>query len=430
MLLPYNIHSIYKEYCQLSSFSRLLQSKKTLCTFFAVSTLTVTSLSMCLSSLVTHSWADMHDDMQTIEKVHKIFTPLLLASGEHIVPHQTIALVNGSPITLDELLAAHGTSTFYTNTSLPPSITLLQEEYDFILQELITHALIHQDIKSRGILVTEIDLQNAERDMRANYVMQDQLEMSRRYQEHKRLYGEHAVKSEVLEKIDTFSTMLLEQGLTLEEWRIMLARQVMKDIFLEKVIEPTILLQAEEIEAAYRAHPELLNLEKRVQCQLFSANSFETAKAILLALDQKDSTALASIEGYIVEDFLFPYAVLDNTWLNVVVKAEKILPVVEEAFFDAHAEEVASIESCEKNAHYAEIIKEGDNYKVLCIQKILPSRTLALGEAYVRLERLLMSQKRAAAFADWLEKAWLGADIRIIEQLSLKNHYYFGKTSN
>lgn len=419
------LKNIYKDECSLSSLLVFLQSKRYLRTFFVMSTWTFTSLSMCHGALVYSSWADMHEDMQIIENTTKVFTPLFLASGETVLPHQTIATVNGDPITLAELLAVHETSTFITSTSLPYSVDLLKEEYHFILQELITHALIRQEIEARGILVTEIDLQNAEREKRASYAMQDHLEMSRRHQENTRLYGE---KAEALQKIDTFSDLLLEQGISLEDWRTMLARQVMKRVFLEQVIEPTILLQAEDIEAAYRAHPELLTLEKRVQCCLFHVNSRETAEAVLCALGQEEGDTIKSLEnlnGYIVEDFLFSYDVLPEPWLNVVAKAEKALANSESVSIE-EMEEASAME--EKELGYAEIMQEGASYKVLCIQKILPSRTLSLGEAYVRLERLLMEQRRAEAFTAWLEKAWRNAHIRMIPQLSLKEYHFFGKS--
>ncbi|MFI3270883.1 MAG: hypothetical protein R3Y11_02100 [Pseudomonadota bacterium] len=352
---------------------------------------------------VHNTWAQS-EEKNTAESCSSIVS--LWPSGAVPKNQSSIATVNGHAISLEDLLTAHGTSLFITNTSLPQSVDELRAEYALVLRELITYELIRQELEACGFMVTDMEIQQAEQEIRATYTIHDELETEKRRQAHMSLYGEIPEYMGDFENIDSFSTNLIEQGMTLAQWRAMLARQVAKRTFMDNILKPRIHLDIAQIEEAYHAHPELITLEKRVQCQLFTANSFNTLTELRDALKKQNQEQLSAISGYIVEDFLLPYARLPLDWAGIIDHAE--------TFFG------------EKNTgQYLEFITENDEQKLLLVHSILPARTLTLGEAYVRLERLLMEQRLAIAFDAWLEQAWQNADVRLIPQLFLGNSHHF-----
>lgn len=366
------------------------------------------SMALCNPCFIEHSFAIEYDDTQVIKKTQKIFTPLLSYSGKSTYSKGVVATVNGCPITMDDIFAIHSAGPFETSMSLPQSVVALHDDYSLILQELITHELLRQDLNARGVFLTEIDMQRAEQEFKASFAMHDALERATRCQDVEDFCSQSSEKAErveAIEKLDTFSASLMERGLTLLQWRTMLERQVRMQALMHDVLEPAIYISPEDIEAAYRARPELLQLEKRVQCRLLSTSSMETTEQLLQSFRAKKNVHNSGIVGYIDESFLMPYDRLPDAWMVVVKHAEKE--------FGLHSEEY----------QYAEIVEEDGKKKVLLIENILPARTLSIGEAYVRLERVVMEERRAIAYADWLQQVWQSADIRLIRQFSLINCY-------
>lgn len=386
----------------------LFNYKKTSLWMKKVFILGFSSIVLCNPCFIEHSFAIEHDDIKVIKKTQKLFTPLLSYSGNGTYSKGVVATVNGCPITIDDIFAMHNAGPFETSMSLPQSVAALHDDYSLILQELITHELLRQDLDARGVFLTEIDMQRAEQEFKASFVMHDALERAMRQQEVENFCSQKAEKTErmeAIESLDTFSQSLMERGLTLRQWRTMLERQVRMQALMHDVLEPAIYISPEDIEAAYRAHPELLQLEKRVQCRLFSTSSIETAEELVQSLRAGKNVHDSGIVGYIDESFLMPYDRLPDAWTAVAKRAEKE--------FGLHGDD----------DQYAEIIEEDGKKKVLLIEHILPARTLSIGEAYVRLERVVMEERRAIAYADWLQQVWENADIRLIRQFSLINCY-------
>ncbi|WP_027722664.1 SurA N-terminal domain-containing protein [Maridesulfovibrio zosterae] len=134
-----------------------------------------------------------------------------------------IARVNGKPIYLSQLdykydLMHEG------NIGFVPSVNQVREEYGQILGDIIVQELVSQELKNRGIPVTDEEMKKAEDDVRADY------------------------------PDDAFEQILIEEYIDINAWRSQLKYQLAMDKFYQQILRPEIKIDYKKAEDYYRTH--------------------------------------------------------------------------------------------------------------------------------------------------------------------------------
>lgn len=319
---------------------------------------------------------------------------------------EVIATVNGTAITLSELLMAHGTNTFPSNLSIPLDIEELRQEYSLILRELIVQSLVKEDLANAKLSIGEEDILKAERIMRADY------------------------ESLINQEQDAFETALLEEGIDLHSWRTLLANRLAVERFNNEVLGGAIFITKKEIEEYYQEHIAIFSMEERMRFMIIKTQNHKNAYAIMEAL-QSFNTAheherynsdivlqkLTHIADFSIENMILPISHIPPEWLKELEKTNQAIHL-----FQQEDEQNKTMAKDALQASYSEC-----EFIILVKQALLPQKTLSLSEAYVRIERILMAEKINIAFGHWLSDKLANADIRVSPQLfpfSLKKAEY------
>ncbi len=136
-----------------------------------------------------------------------------------------VARVNGRTITFAQLDAVHA-SLFSGSSNLAHKVDedQLRRQYNSALFQLIAQELVCQYMDKKGVRVSAEELKAAENVVRNDYPA-----------------GE-------------FEVMLVEEAINIDNWRELLYRRMMVELFHARFLRPSITISPDDVQAYYREH--------------------------------------------------------------------------------------------------------------------------------------------------------------------------------
>lgn len=273
-----------------------------------------------------------------------------------------VARVNGEPIYLSQLEFQHDLLHMDGAGAFVPTVEALRDEYGKILGDLIVLEMVHQELRSRGLEVTEEELAEQERKVRSDY------------------------------PDDTFEQVLVEEYIDLAAWRERLRYHRSLEKFHELVLRPQVKIDYREADAYYREHIKDFQLPETLRVLVVrAADKSSLRKALKIWRDSTDPEAMQEVGNVAVHEITVRQRQLSSPWLEALQE----LP-------DGEA---------------SQIIEEKFGYEALVLLERLPAKLLDPTQAYPLVEQALTRRKVAQAFEKWLSGAWKRYHIEVSRHL-------------
>lgn len=274
-----------------------------------------------------------------------------------------VARVNGHPIHLAQLEFQHDLLHMDSSGTTTPSVDSLRAEYGRILGDLIVLELVRQDLKERGLSVTDEELKAEEDRVRADYPE------------------------------GTFDQMLVEEYIDLADWRQQVRYTLAREKFNQLVLRPQIHIDYREAEKYYETHLDDFRVPASVHViTVCGVHRDDVEHALKIYRAVHDPQVLhADLKGVAVREMTVPQENLSTVWHNALQE----LPTGEAS---------PVMEVC-------------SGFEALVLIDCSPAKLLDPSTAYPQMEERLLEQKLQVAFEYWLKKELARAEIRISERL-------------
>lgn len=290
---------------------------------------------------------------------------LLAGCSEDPLPEGAIATVNGSPIMLRQVEAQHDVTSMSWFSVRAPSVEQLKSQYGDALFHLIVQELISQALERQGNAVTQAELEEVERRVRADYPN------------------------------DEFEKALVEDYLDLELWRGMMRYTLNQEKFQRFVLRSSISISAEEVQSYYDRHNAGFVMPARLHFFLLTSLEPEPVEQARLAIAA--GTPIRELAARMPDLFV----------QELQLEPERLFPAWAAALNKLKPGEISPVLDIE------------NDYQCVVLVESLPAAQLSLARAYPQIERILVEEKIGAVFLDWLEKELNTADIRVSPHLLL-----------
>lgn len=271
-----------------------------------------------------------------------------------------VASVNGQSIFFNDLEERRG-ELFAARSPYtpPPADPVLLEQYRYVLRHLVEEALVLQYMEKKSAGPTPEALEEEESRIRGDYPD-----------------GE-------------FDNVLVEQGISLEQWRERLRIRLAIQLFSAEVLRPDVVITTEEVEQYYREHVEDFMLpEQRHFLQISGKNSKQVAEAGKRLSAGEDPVAVQ-------KEFL---VVIHNVRTGTDVLPEDIRKILDEM-------SPMQLSKAVKD-------EEGEYRSFLLLEKT-PAASLGAADIFARVETALLEEKIPGVYSQWLARRLEKADIRI-----------------
>lgn len=267
----------------------------------------------------------------------------------------TLAQVNGEAIHLKDVQALVDSRTSAMGLEPRPSVTELQKTYGQAAAILIVHALVRQELAARGLAVSDDEL-----DETITAIKRD--------------YGE-----------DGAGQFLDETPLREDEWRELVRDHLSLRMFQDRILLPSIHVSLDEIRAAHEAHKEQLR-----QPELWNV--------CLKAAPEK-----AEVENWCTR----PYPEIAGPE-NCISMSAREIP-------DPWGKELKKIAvpGCGR------ILEQEGQWRTVAVLGRTEARLPAMAEIYPLLERIVLEEKKNAAFETWLANKLAASTVRTLPGLFL-----------
>jgi len=274
-----------------------------------------------------------------------------------------VAMVNETPIYLEELEVKYDLQNMSWSSLQNPTVSRLKKDYGAILGNLIVQKLVYQALEERRLEVKPEEIAEAEAKVRADYPN------------------------------GMFEQVLTEECIDLEHWREQLRSSLAQEKFFREVLRPNISLDYKEAENYYHEHLEEFHLPSRVSFLLFSGPGREmVAKAMEQYKNNKNIDQLfKNFDKLDVQDLKMRLDRLPVGW----------------------KQELSTLHSGEAG----EVTKGEAGYEALFLKERIPSEVLSPAQAYPMVERMLIEEKLQEAFRKWLDEELATAAIFVSEHL-------------
>jgi hypothetical protein len=293
---------------------------------------------------------------------------LLLGAGgceKPVIPGE-IALVNGTPISLKQLQAAHDAVSLNWDAS-DVATPALREEYGALLAGIIAQELVLQELSRLHLSVTEEELAAEEALLRSDFP------------------GEE------------FERMLLEESIDLDIWRDSLHRHLAMKKFLGSVLRESITLGAQEVEAYYLEHQDSFRVPEFIHFLQINGLVREQIAAACGQFRQiPDAAALqAQFHNFTVRE--------------VHMQRDRLSP-----------EQLAGLEGLGILQASPVLEMNGEFFGMVLLNREEP-RAMTRTETYALIEGILLEKKIQEAFERWLAGRLSDSDISISTHLVPEN---------
>lgn len=290
----------------------------------------------------------------------------LLCSCEEPVRPGEVAMVNGVPITLKQVQAAH--DTLVPGGDNPSrSLEEVRSEYGDVLGELIVQELVMQELERKGQEVTEQELEKQEAVIRSDFPPEE------------------------------FERMLLEESIDEDLWRDTLRRQLGMEKFFRRVLRRELSVSPEEVDEYYRAHIDEFKLPERLHfLQVSGLAKGQIADACNMFIKNADASAVQTA---------YPGLSLREVRMRV----DRLAP-----------QQISGLSGLKKMHASALLELNGEFFCMVLLDREAP-RTLSRDETFVRIEEIIMEDKVQRAFDSWLAGRMAKSKIKVSKHLLPEN---------
>lgn len=291
---------------------------------------------------------------------------MLAGCFERPVNPGEIAFVNGTPITLKQLQAAHDAVVLAGDSPSRPAAEL-QREYGALLSELIVQELVLQELARQNLSITEEELAAEEALIRADF------------------------------PADDFERMMLEESLDIDSWRGQLYRSLSMRKFWSKVLRQQVVLSAQEVEEYYLEHQERFQVPEVMR---FIQISGLVAEQIAAAAEQFGQAPDA--------------AGLQERFANLTVReirmhADRLAP-----------EQLAGLSGLGVMESSPILELNGEFFTMILLGRE-KARTMTRTETYALIEGILLEEKTQLEFDKWVAGRLAKSSIRVSAHLIPEN---------
>lgn len=275
-----------------------------------------------------------------------------------------VATVNGRPIALVQLQFKHDLMHSFTLSAGNPTLGELRKEYGNILAELVVQELVSQELESRGIAVSDLEVEAAETGIRSDYP-----------------------------DAGAFDQTLVEEYINLDAWRQQLRARLAMDKFMANVLRPRVRIDYQEAESYYREHIADFYLPPRLTFLMVTGSAKElVAKAVQQYFQGMKPEAMATkFRG---------------------VEA-RLLKMREDRIPGPWRESLVNL----KAGQAGQLLQADSGYQQFVLVDKTPGKTLDPSQAYPLVEGVLLEKKLAQAFESWLAETVARADIKVSERI-------------
>lgn len=293
-----------------------------------------------------------------------------------------IARVNGEEITLDEIENLYDMYHVHVNISTP-SVDKVQVEYAKILYTKIKQILVAQELKKRGIQISDNEINELE-----NVIL-----------------GDDAKK-----KDDNFEKDFLQAyGIDYSEWKKQLRPQVENEKLKEILLKEVNISSEETMQYA-----ELLEKKYKEENEEFEFFKIIANLELLKEIKQEKAFSREKLvnKEFSIEEFVALY--------------EEKGATVFQSLFDGESlpQEYKSVLKTMEEKSYSDIItKDNKSYLLYLIKKNKTQKGDGAVDLYLLAEEKLLQNKLPEIYTHWLEQAMKEAKIYIIDSFNPKNVY-------
>lgn len=288
-----------------------------------------------------------------------------------------LAKVNGEIVTLEEVETLYDMRNVHLNTPAP-DVERIQQEYAGILYNRIKQILISQELKKRGVAVSEGEVKALENVIKESY-------------------------ADVLNDKLTFEKYLEENGIDYGQWMQQIHSQLENDK-----------LQALLLEEITLSSEETLQYAEKIKEQ--KQNDFEQIRFFMIKAKPELLEELRKDTAFSAEN------VANNGFsdLDFVSHFEQKGAVVFQSLFDSASlpEQYKKVLVGMQKNTFSEILTEDDSsYILYLLDKKTPEEEDAV-DLYLIAEEHLLQEKLPQAFDAWLAGAIAGSDIYIVDSFN------------
>jgi hypothetical protein len=274
-----------------------------------------------------------------------------------------VAQVNGQPIYLRQVEFKNDVSSVLGRDEYNPSIEQLRQDYGQALGELIVQELVAQELKSKGMSVTDEELRQAENKVRADYPE------------------------------GGFEEALTEEYVDLPAWREQLWARLSVEKFINLVLRPSVSIDHVEAQQYYKKHIADFYLPSQVTFLFISGpNRDLVQKATTFYHDGVPAELISQKLNHVdVRRLRLRDDRLSGSWRSII----------------------SSLQTGEQS----KILAGESGFQRLVLLQRSPGMLMDLSKAYPVVEKILIEQKVSREYDAWLARALANADIRISELL-------------
>lgn len=266
-------------------------------------------------------------------------------------------MVNGEPIYLHSLetLLDSRFSAYAHHAGM--DVEEMQKGYAHALGVLLTHALVRQELRQRGINLPDQSEDAAIRDLNEEM-------------------GESSLED-----------FLTEVSIRKDDWQQLMSDYQALETFRNQVLLPNIKIELDEIRSYYERHKKDFRLPSYIRACFLTAAEKRELEALCKeqGLENISDSPLALCAD--MESSMLP-----SPWLE------------EEAFI--------KLNSCGK------FQQENDLWQTVAILSRSPGKPAKLAEVYALVEKILLQEKQQAAFDKWLADKVASSSIMVAPELN------------
>lgn len=303
-----------------------------------------------------------------MKKIIAVFVCLFLLAAcfERPVNPGEIAFVNGTPITLKQLQAAHD-AVVLAGDSPSREVAALQKEYGELLSELIVQELVLQELARLRLSISEEELAAEEALIRADFPDNE------------------------------FERMMLEESIDIENWRNMLYRSLSMRKFWTKVLRQQVTLTAQEVEEYYLKHQERFQVPEVVH---FIQISGLVGEQIIAATEQfKQLPDASTIQGRFS----------NLTVREIRMHVDRLAP-----------EQLAGLTGLDVLQASPMLELNGEFFTMILLRRDKP-RTMTRTETYALIDGILLEEKTQQEFDKWVAGRLAKSSIKVSAHLIPEN---------
>lgn len=291
---------------------------------------------------------------------------LLAGCFEKPVNPGEVAFVNGTPITLKQLQAAHD-ALVLAGDSPSRASEELRSEYGVLLAELIVQELVLQDMARQHLSITDEELAAEEGLIRVDFPG------------------------------DEFERMMLEESIDVELWQDILYRNLTMRKFQSKVLRQQVTLTSQEVEGYYLQHQEQFQIPEVLH---FIQISGLVRDQITTAVEQfKQLPDSATIQTR--------FSAL--TVREIRMHVDRLAP-----------EQIAGLNGL-RPLQSSQILELNGEFFAMILLGTEKARTMTRTETYAIIEGILLEEKTQAAFDKWIYNRLAKSSIKVSTHLIPEN---------